>query len=511
MMKNFNNSLKKAKLLLGLIIAWRCFFFFSFVWGQPQQSDEFRIYLELASNPPFYVGQPVRFSLITETEQPGLQYRYNFGDGSISDWIREKEVEHVYLEARTYEVVAFARFAAEGRRIKKERAATIIESNVVTIRIQEPQPRPQVSVHLEADRHRIRKSQSIRFRAFVEPSYPNVLYNFTFGDGRNSGWINASEMDHTYENEGGYKAVARARIRGERVIRSNIVTIFVEPRPLELPEIEVIPSDYKVYLEADKLNLIVGESVGFEGGIEPGHEEVEYNFTFGEGTHSEWLSRPVANHTYRIPGIYYAALAAKIGERTFQSNEVAITVEAIDFRMLIEVEPNRTTPAKTVVFRTMIEPYAEGVEYQFIFGDGEMRDWARETVAEHIYSERGTYRAFIRARRAQRIISESEMIEIIITGFPPWGKWAGIIAGLALALGLGYNIFSRIKKSKKIDKTFKSKIQLRPQKGISIQDIESETSLQSNFEIRLRSVTDKGEQDIEVEDSLIIDKRRNHE
>lgn len=51
------------------------------------------------------------------------------------------------------------------------------------------------------------------------------------------------------------------------------------------------------------------------------------------------------------------------------------------------------------------------------------------------------------------------------------------------------------------------KIQLRPQKDIGTQQIESDTPIRLDSEVRLRPVQDPGKQDIQTQGSLIIDKR----
>ncbi|HEX9897369.1 MAG TPA: CARDB domain-containing protein [Dehalococcoidales bacterium] len=52
------------------------------------------------------------------------------------------------------------------------------------------------------------------------------------------------------------------------------------------------------------------------------------------------------------------------------------------------------------------------------------------------------------------------------------------------------------------------KIQVRPQRDIGTQQIESDSPILLDYEIRLRPVLDRGKQDIEAKGPLIIDKRR---
>lgn len=87
----------------------------------------------------------------------------------------------------------------------------------------------------------------------------------------------------------------------------------------------------------------------------------------------------------------------------------------------------------------------------------------------------------------------------------PW-----IIGGLIIVLGIGSYLFSRIKKPGKPGADIKPTIQIRPKKDIGTQQIESDTSIQSGFEVRLRPVSNLGTQEIEMKDFLIIDEKRKH-
>jgi hypothetical protein len=86
-------------------------------------------------------------------------------------------------------------------------------------------------------------------------------------------------------------------------------------------------------------------------------------------------------------------------------------------------------------------------------------------------------------------------------GGMPW-YWVGVVL---LAGGAGYFIKRwSDRRQPKIPK----QIQIRPQKDIGSQQIESPPHLRLNYEISFRPVSDPGKQYIEVKGSLIIDKRR---
>ncbi len=354
-------------------------------------------------------------------------------------------------------------------------------------------------VILEADSTNPPIGKTVRFRARINAEISGAEYRFLFGDGTESNWVIEPKMEHVYSTPGVFQAFVIAR-RAEKIMaESNPVTI------------EVLPSDYRVFLEAEMRNPSVGENVGFRGVVEPGVEAAEYRFNFGDGTQSEWLSAAEANHAYENPGTFAAVLTAKIGERTFFSNRVDINVRKIFFAVVIRARPTRAKPGDPVVFQAEIKPYFRDIEYQFVYGDDEMRDWSDESAAEHAYSQGGTYRAYVRVRRDQEIVSESSSILIRIESRPPLILWGGIGAALVLIFGGGAFLLSRAIRSRKINRHFRAAFQARPKKDIGVQQTESGIPVRPDYEVRLKPVLDRGKQEIEAEGSLILQERREHE
>lgn len=361
-------------------------------------------------------------------------------------------------------------------------------------------PAAEYKVNIKANPKRIGQGQRVRFEAFFTPESLNVEYIFDFGDGMRSNWVREAKIKHLYLSPGIYQVFVTVRKDAEIITKSNAV------------EIEVLPETVcRVFIEVNKNNPSTGENVIFKGSIQPSYEKVEYRFDFGDGKKSGWIYEPVTRHTYKSPGTYKTHLIAKIEEKQFFSKDIYINVKENYFGLNLEAEPNRSKIGQTVIFRAKLEPYSERVEYRFVFGDGKMRNWAKIPVAEHVYSEPGNYHVCVIARIGQKVLSESNLVVVKISGFSSTWLFLGpIIAGSIIIFGGGYYLSTRIKRRKKKNKHFKSTVHLRPQTDSGIQHIESDLT-QSNFEIRLNPVIDKGKQVAETKNSFIIDERRNHE
>ena len=110
------------------------------------------------------------------------------------------------------------------------------------------------------------------------------------------------------------------------------------------------------------------------------------------------------------------------------------------------------------------------------------------------------------SRIDQKNVLESNPVIVRITRPSQERLWVGISAGLLMLFGGGYG-FLRMKRLRKTDKHFKQTIQVRPNKDMGLQHIESDVSAQTGFEVRLKSVLDSGKQDIETKGPLIIEEQ----
>lgn len=500
-------------------------------WGHIN-ADDFRfdtaagtetasLHLRLESSSPFQVGRPIRFSVRTEPEYPGLQYQFRFGDGSISNWVTENSAEHIYSREGTYQVVAVARATQERPMLTRAPVAFTVTSNTVSFEVK-AQP-SQIELSLRSDRDRIRAGQSVRFTAVIRPEYQNAEYKFDFGDGMQSEWMHMPEVTHFYNTEGIFQASARARLGVERLVTSEPLSI------------EVIPSsaEYRATIEADRTMIVQNERVRFIALLTPAVQDAEYMFNFGDGTRSGWTAGHETEHTYITAGRYQVFVAVRSAARIItESRAVQVEVTPIEIapvrhNVFLEADKHRAAIDEVVIFRGYIHPPLGNVRYQFNFGDGASSEWLSEPVTSHAYNNTGTYNPYLTAKIGEELFRSDEIALAVIDFklpyegeqnggtdtlfFPLWIKRVAIIIGLLIAFGGGCYLFSRIKRTKKIDKHLMPTIQIRPKKDIGTQLIESETPIKSDFEVSLRPVLDQGEQEIETGGSLIIGERMENE
>lgn len=164
----------------------------------------------------------------------------------------------------------------------------------------------------------------------------------------------------------------------------------------------------------------------------------------------------------------------------------------------LRANPISTEEGKTVHFSADMRRTGGNEQFLFVFGDGKIRDWSHESRAEYVYARAGNFRAYVLARTDERIISTSEYLIVEIKKpFP----YILIITILAVVVALAAYIFSKFRR-------FRAVLHVRPKTDMGEQEIILLNSIALQFELRLKPVFNKGEQDVLSESQGITKERR---
>ena len=95
------------------------------------------------------------------------------------------------------------------------------------------------------------------------PTGDKLEYWFDFGDGRASGWIEASSTNHSYDKDGVYNATLV--VRSPNGLESEMVTVRVEVQPGDLGSDEDVPALHGPWAVAGLLAAAVVLSIARRG------------------------------------------------------------------------------------------------------------------------------------------------------------------------------------------------------------------------------------------------------
>ncbi len=348
----------------------------------PPKTTKLNLTLRPLSRPPFYKGRAVQFSVETKPSYTGIQYYFDFGDGSGSGWSSNQSVTHLYAKEGVYSVVARARGTIDD--IEQQSASFRVSGESTPLRlsietmvkaipqddISQPKPReekPDVKkfleripkelieafnkpdqqkerpssklvARIEPDRVTIVQGEPATFRStsLYDPDSP-VNINWT-GPGGQRGKKSPFTVDTSSISPGKYRVVLE--IADNRDQRGDATATL-----------EIVSSvKYRATVKVTPENVREGEAVQFSTSITPEFKyDTYYRYRFGDGSQSDWLKDAIViEHVYQKSGTYYAWVEVNVEGKAIGSNKVEIVVDKED------VPPPRERPSSRLVAR--IEP-----------------------------------------------------------------------------------------------------------------------------------------------------------
>ncbi|UCE38003.1 MAG: VCBS repeat-containing protein [Thermoplasmata archaeon] len=286
---------------------------------------------------------------------------------------------------------------------------TSAKSLIIFIRAQNELP----VANLSADPSSTDKGGSVSFDAENSTDDTQVTeYFFDFGDGEASGWITETKIDHIYYNGGDYTASLTVRDEDEgESINTEELTIEVYAKP-------------KAVLTANITEIYKGESITFNGSqsTDEGGTVEEFNFDFGDGESSGWITQSSVSHQYNSAGQFSASLVVRDNHGNTSDNPEIVTID-------INAKPHAVLLANTtsiVISDSVMLDASESSDddgsvkwFYFVFGDGDKSGWVIDDKINHSYNREGFFTASLTVRDDEDDESENTAeIIITVTGLP---------------------------------------------------------------------------------------------
>jgi PKD domain len=194
--------------------------------------------LNVSPSPPVELGKPVLFEVVLwQPPPPGwsLQYRFDFGDGTRTDWVSERQATHTYLSPGNGSYPVHVEIASTNRdRVMPTKA---IDKNVDVVPPSNPTPiatasapitpsptpytplptalptatpsiGPPLEVYLSVDKNPSSVGDSVIFSIATNLPARNQHYRYEvdFGDGSKPSLIKTNSVPHVFKTAGKYTA-----------------------------------------------------------------------------------------------------------------------------------------------------------------------------------------------------------------------------------------------------------------------------------------------------------------
>ena len=128
---------------------------------------------------------------------------------------------------------------------------------------------------------------------------------------------------------------------------------------------------------------------------------VAFNFSFGDGNYTGWISDSYKTHNYKESGLYLASVIVKneLGAESDESDKVKIIIDKIP-KAKIDSNLSEIFVNETIAFdaNDSYDNDGEIVEYFFDFGDGENSSWTNKAYIIHKYMKIGTFDARVKVK-----------------------------------------------------------------------------------------------------------------
>ncbi len=447
----------------------------------------YRVILEANKENP-YPGERVRFVGDLQPGRDGVEYRFDFGDGRRTRWMVFNESDHEYESAGSYRILVEARAERE----------ILGSSRPLLIEVKERPPGPKAIINPQ--RIEVIKGEKAVFESRSTPE--GLIRQNWSGPGEQGGTGHTFELRTDRLSPGEYDIFLEIMDEWEQGDHAKAVLEVkaLPPKPVAkiFPEHRsVVKGMRALYQSQSTLERLIEENWTGPGG------QTGTGRTFDIRT--DQLS----------PGEYEIVLEIK--DRLEQSDEAKATIEVKpppSPKPVAKIKPGsiEVTRGERANFKSRSTP--EGQIIESWEGPGGQIGEGRIFEVQTDQLVPGRYEIVLKVNddqgqsdRTIAILQVSDVIPATPTPTPTPQKpphepdqsfWGWIIAGLLILSGVSYYFFLRPK----------AILQVRPHKTLGTQEIEWETSFEPSLEVRLRPMSDHGEQEIESEGPLLSSEER---
>jgi len=238
----------------------------------------------------------------TVSDQSTLQYRWNFGDGNLSEWLPTPVASHSYPTTGRYKVVLTVQ--------DDENASAASEPLFITVANLPPVAKAAASSK------NVDEDAAVFFTGQNSSDTPSDFdaldYYWNFGDDTDAEGIDVS---HTYRKSGSYNV--RLRVTDGDGAFSDDTSTWIRVKN-EAPA---------VIAAANRTTAVAGETISFNAtGYDTPSDMAQLTFlwTFGDGSDAGGMN---ATHAYRTEGKYNARV--QVSDPEGEKAEALLTVEIL--------------------------------------------------------------------------------------------------------------------------------------------------------------------------------------
>jgi hypothetical protein len=320
-----------------------------------------------------------------------VEYRFIWGDGTISDYSTATTVSHTWTTTGTMIVQVRARCKNHTEKSKTSAGLTVI--------VEEPESISEPVISSGELYPTINSSYIYSCSEAVSNIGHLVEYCFDWGDSTCSSWSDSTNASHTWSDLGvkPITVTARCKIHTDTLNTSDTLIVLVEepeiiPDP-GLPEGELFPTRDTVY---------VYTTSGTASNL--GHP-LEYSFNWGDSTSSVWSDSCFASHSWSKNGPKMVTVTVRCSfhpDSMITSDTLIVTVEDPEVISVPGIPAGELIPTRDInyIYTTTGATSNLGhiIEYSFDFGNGICSYWSESDSVSYSWPSTGIQLIKVKAR-----------------------------------------------------------------------------------------------------------------
>jgi PKD repeat protein/DNA-binding MarR family transcriptional regulator len=230
-----------------------------------------------------------------------------------------------------------------------------------------------------------------------------LRYYWNYGDGSNSGWINNTEVGHTFTDAGTYDV--------ELIVQDDNNITDSETLMITIKNVAPVA-------DAGEDQGVFGNTVFFNasGSLDTPSDmnTLEYEWNFGDGSRGYGVS---VNHSYDEKGTYTVTIKVTDDDGESSTDTVKVTVSNLSPIALIIVERVNADEDEEILFNASgsYDPDGNIISYNWDFGDGAA---SSDMITSHAYTSTGSYLVTLLVEDDNNILRRDTKI-ITINNVPP--------------------------------------------------------------------------------------------
>jgi hypothetical protein len=359
--------------------------------------------------PHLCIGDPGTYSSneVSSSCVPDVEYQFDWGDGSVSQWLPSPRGEHTWLLGGQFDIRVRARSSLNPATVSlwSLAAPVVVGEEIIPVPIT-PSPTDERTVICPGEQRTLCTEPVTSSCGSAHP----IEYQFDLGDGTLSQWSLSPCFTYQWSLVGTYSVRVQARCAvhtGFGSAWSLPVAITIQDEQISKPR---VPSGPACACPDQMLTFSSGGAASSCG------HTIEYAFDWGDGGVIEYRPDTITSHLWQNPGDYEVRVRARCATHKGVESEwsdVLIVTVGIDCENISE--PSLLAgaaggcPGEPLAFTTAgsVSSCGHDVEYRFDWDDGSYSNWTRSGNATHPWTSVGTYHVRSQARCVDHPTRES--------------------------------------------------------------------------------------------------------